>query len=183
MSTSNPFTKLSERIIYENDWIGVFEDEIIKPNGEPGQYGKVHFKNTAIGIVPLDAEGYTFLVGQYRYTLNEYSWEIPMGGVPEEEDHLAGAQRELEEETGLKARKWQKIMRIHTSNSVTDEVGYVFLAEDLHKGATNFDDTEVIHLKRLPLRDAWQMVMDGLITDAISIAGISKACALKGILS
>jgi 8-oxo-dGTP pyrophosphatase MutT (NUDIX family) len=132
--THNPWQTLSSEVKYQNPWIRVREDQIINPKGGAGLYGVVSMKNKAIGIIPLDAEGNTWLVGQYRYTLNEYSWEIPMGGGPIELDVLESAKRELREETGLLAARWTRISRLHTSNSVTDEEGFIFLAEDLTQG-------------------------------------------------
>lgn len=174
----NPWTTKSENIVYENAWIQVAHHEVTTPAGKPGIYGKVHFKNKALGIIPVDEDGNTWLVGQYRYPLNEYSWEIPMGGGPAGADILESAQRELKEETGLQAKKWTNIMRIHTSNSVTDEEGFVFLAEDLEQGETEFEETEVLKIRKLPLSEALQMIMDGEITDAISIAGLLKAAKI-----
>ena len=133
----------------------------------------VHFKNAAIGIVPLDEDGNTYLVGQWRYALNEYSWELPMGGAPTD-DYLAHAKRELEEETGLKAKNWKNIMKLHTSNSICDEVGYVFLAQELEQGEMQPEETENLALKKLPFEEAYQMVLNGEITDAISVAGILR---------
>lgn len=176
-STHNPWQTLSSRVVYDNRWISVREDQVINPAGNPGIYGVVSFKNIAIGIIPIDANGYTWLVGQYRYTLNEYSWEIPMGGGPKEQDVLTSAQRELKEETGFTAQKWTCLMKLHTSNSVTDEVGYVFLAEDLQAGETEFEETEQLALWHLPFSQAVAMVMDGRITDAISVAGLLRATA------
>lgn len=170
----NPWTKLSEKEYYDNAWINVSEHQVINPSGRPSIYGKVHFKNKAIAIVPIDDLGNTWLVGQYRYTLNEYSWEIPMGGGPEDEDILESAKRELKEETGLFANEWQNIMRIHTSNSVTDEEGFIFLAKGLEQGETEFEETEKLEIKKLPLSEAIQMVIDGKITDSLSIAGLLK---------
>lgn len=177
----NPWITLSEKKIYTNQWISVVEHEVINPSGKPGIYGKVSFLNKAIGIIPVDVELNTWLVGQYRYTLDEYSWEIPMGGGRVGEDVLENAKRELKEETGLSASKWTLIMRIHTSNSVTDEEGFVFLAEVLSAGDTSFDDTEQLEIRKLPLSEAVQLVMDGKITDAISIAGILKVAKLLDI--
>jgi 8-oxo-dGTP pyrophosphatase MutT (NUDIX family) len=171
----NPWTKLSERKIYENRWIALEEHDVINPSGGKSIYGKVLFKNKALGIIPLDKNMNTWLVGQYRYTLNEYSWEIPMGGGALHEDILEAAKRELREETGLTAGKWTQIMRIHTSNSVTDEEGFVFLAEDLHMGETEFEETEDLQIIKLPFKKAVEWVMEGKITDAISIAGLLKA--------
>ena len=177
----NPWECMSSKNIYENPWIKVVEDQVIRPNKTKGIYGKVHFKNKAIGIIPLDDELNTWLVGQYRYTLNEYSWEIPTGGVPFDENFLAGAKRELKEETGLVAKKWTNLLKIHTSNSVTDEYGYVFLAEDLTHGEMEWDETEELQIKKLPLAKALEMVMDNRITDSLSIAGILKAVKILGL--
>ncbi len=171
---NNPWQQLSRKKVYDNPWIEVYEDQVINPRGGQGIYGQVTFKNKAIGIVPLDEEQYTWLVGQYRYTLNEYSWEIPMGGGDSTIDPLLSAQRELKEETGLSASRWQNIMRIHTSNSVTDEEGFIFLAQELTQGATEFDETEDLAIRKLKLTEAIEMVMSGKITDAISIAGLLK---------
>jgi ADP-ribose pyrophosphatase len=175
----NPWSCIGSKDIYENPWIKIKEDQVIRPNKSKGIYGKVHFKNVAVGIVPIDEELNTILVGQYRYTLNEYSWEIPMGGVPLEEDILVGAKRELREETGLRAEKWTKLLKIHTSNSVTDEYGFVYVAEDLTQGDTDWDETEDLKIRKLPFSRAVQMVMDGQITDSLSIAGILKLAAIR----
>lgn len=174
----NPWRQLSSKNIYDNPWIHVQEDQVINPRGGRGIYGVVSFKNKAVGIIPMDAAGNTWLIGQYRYTLSEYCWEIPMGGGPLGQDILLSAQRELKEETGLTARKWTNIMRIHTSNSVTNEEGFVYLAEDLEEGETAFEETEVLQIKKLSLGEAIDMVMDQKITDAISIAGLLKAARL-----
>ncbi len=174
----NPWKMIRSRAIYDNPWISVREEDVLKPNGAPGIYGVVSFKNKAIGIVPVDSEGYTYLVGQFRYTLNEYTWEIPEGGGPMHETALESAQRELEEETGLKAANWQDLGRIHTSNSVTDEEGFLFLATDLIPGPSNPEDTEQLIIKRVSLKDAVAMVMSGEITDSLSIAGLLKASLL-----
>ena len=176
----NPWKKLSEKELYDNPWITVAEHQVLNPNGGRGIYGKVHFKNKAIGIIPIDSEGNTWLVGQYRYTLDEYSWEIPMGGGPIEVDILDSAKRELKEETGLEASIWTNIMRIHTSNSVTDEEGFVFLAEGLSEGETEFDETEDLKVRKLPFQEAYDMVMNQEITDSLSIAGILKTRLIIG---
>lgn len=177
----NPWKKISSREIYDNPWINVEEHQVINPGGGKGIYGKVHFKNKAVGIIPLDKNNDTWLVGQYRYTLNEYSWEIPMGGGPFSEDIMDTAKRELKEETGLEAAKWQNIMRIHTSNSVTDEEGFVFLAEELAPGKQRLEESEAgLKLWKLPFKEALRLVMDQKITDAITVAGLLKVALLKG---
>ena len=171
---TNPWKTLSTEQKYDNAWINVKENKVINPAGNDGIYGVVHFKNKAIGIIPIDEEGNTWLVGQYRYALNESCCEIPMGGGPIAIDILESAKKELKEETGLSANKWKNICRIHTSNSATDEEGFIFLAQGLTEGETEFEDTEDIKVWKLPLSDAIGMVMNGKITDAISIAGLLK---------
>lgn len=177
----NPWTTLSTTQIYQNPWISVREDQVLNPKGGEGIYGVVSFKNKAIGIIPIDDEGYTYLIGQYRYALNEYSWEIPMGGGLLENDLLESAKRELKEETGFTAAKWTNICRLHTTNSVSDEEGFVFLAQELTAGETAFEETEDLQIKRLPLKEAVQMAMNNEITDAISVAGLLKVALLRGI--
>lgn len=177
----SPWTTVSSTVVYDNPWIRLRHEEVIAPTGKPGIYGVAHFKNKAIGIIPIDQEGYTWLVGQYRYPLNEYSWEIPMGGGPIEVSILASAQRELREETGLTARRWENIGRIHTSNSVTDEEGFIFVAEDLQQEETEFDDTEILQIRRIPLKEAVDMVMDNRITDSLSVYGLLKVARLRGL--
>ncbi len=177
----SPWKTVSSTVVYDNPWIRLRHEEVITPAGTSGIYGVAHFKNKAIGIIPIDKEGYTWLVGQYRYPLEEYSWEIPMGGGSIDVDPLISAQRELKEETGLIALDWQMIGRIHTSNSVTDEEGFIFVAQDLEQGETEFDDTEVLQIWRLPLSEAIDMVMDNRITDSLSVYGLLKVARLKGI--
>lgn len=164
--------KLSSRLIWENDWMGVYEDDVINPGGGRNRYGHVHFKNRAVAIVPLDEEGNTWLVGQDRYTLGQWSWELPMGGAPLDEDPLDAAKRELREETGLTAGKWSELMRLHTSNSITDEAAVVFVARDLTAGEPEFEETEDLEIRQLPLAEAIAMARRGEITDAISVAAL-----------
>ena len=171
----NPWTKLSSKDIYDNPWIHVREEQVLNPKGGPGIYGVVHFKNKAIGIIPVDKDLNTWLVGQYRYPLEEYSWEIPMGGGPIEIDILESAKRELKEETGFTAEKWTVISRIHTSNSVTDEEGWIYLAEELTEGETEFEETEDLKIWKLPLKSAIEMVMKNEITDSLTVCGLLKA--------
>jgi 8-oxo-dGTP pyrophosphatase MutT (NUDIX family) len=178
----NPWTTVSVQHIYENPWISLEEHQVINPAGGKGIYGKVHFKNRAIGIVPLDDQGNTWLVGQYRYTLNEYSWEIPEGGSPLEIAPLESAKRELKEETGITATKWQQIMRMHTSNSITDEESFIFLAEELSFGESELEETEAdLVLRKIPLKEVLKMVVTGEITDSLSVAAILHVARLKNL--
>lgn len=162
--------KLSTKTVYDNPWMTVKEDAVINPAGGQNQYGHVHFKNRAVAIVPLDATNQLWLVGQTRYTLGAYSWELPMGGAPLSEPPLDAAKRELREETGLTAASWTEIMRLHPSNSITDEVGIAYLARDLTAGPTAHEDTEDITVKQCSLTESLAMIDRGEITDAISVA-------------
>jgi 8-oxo-dGTP pyrophosphatase MutT (NUDIX family) len=164
--------KLSSRIVFDNPWITVFEDRVVNPGGGRNDYGHVHFKNKAVAIVPLDDEGNTWLVGQDRYTLGSFTWELPMGGAPLAESPLDAAKRELKEETGLTAQLWTEVMRLHTSNSITDETGIVFVAEQLTEGKPEFEETENIDVRKLKLSEAIDMIGRGEITDAITVAAL-----------
>lgn len=178
----NPWKFLSGKTVYENPWIRIEEHDVINPSGGKGIYGKVHFRSKAMGIVPLDDSGNTWLVGQWRYPLNEYSWEIPEGGGALDDDPVVSASRELREETGLSAAKWTMIQRAHLSNSVSDEEGFIFLAEDLQEGKAELEETEAdLVVSKVPLAEAVTMVLDGRITDSLSVMGLLKVARLKGI--
>jgi 8-oxo-dGTP pyrophosphatase MutT (NUDIX family) len=178
----NPWQTLSSEEKYDNRWINVTEHQVINPAGGKGIYGKVHFKNKAIGIIALDDNNNTWLVGQWRYTLNEWSWEIPEGGGPLQDDPLQSAKRELKEETGLIANRWTLIQRVHLSNSVSDEEGFIFLAEELSQQENELEETEAdLKVWRLPFHDALTMVLDGKITDSLSVMAILKVARIKEI--
>ena len=173
-TTANPWKQQSSKLVFENPWLTLHEDEVINPGGGISHYGKISFKNIAIGIIPLDEDNNTWLVGQYRYVPDCYSWEIPMGGGPLNIDPLESAKRELKEETGLAAEDWQELMKLHTSNSVTDERGIVYIARELSQGETAFEETEELLIQKLPLEEAVDRVLRGEITDSISVAGLLK---------
>lgn len=170
----NPWQTLDTNIVYDNPWIQVTHRNVLNPNGNPGIYGVVHFKNLAIAIVPIDEEGFTWLVGQYRYTLEKYSWEVPEGGGKLGDSPLISAQRELKEETGMTAKNWIEIGEIHTSNSVTDERGIIFVAKDLSLGEAEPEDTELLEVQRVHLDEAVDMVLRGEITDGLAQVAILK---------
>lgn len=177
--TDNPWKTLSQAVVYENQWIRVQEDQVIRPDGLDGIYGVVNFKNKAVGVLPIDEEGYTYLVGQFRYPLGAYSWEIPEGGCPQGEDTLDAAMRELKEETGLEAANYQVLGRAHLSNSVSDEEAIWYLATGLTLGASEPEGTEKLVVRRLAFFEAVEMVRQGEITDALSVLAInSHALAL-----
>ena len=172
--SKNPWTTNSKEIVYDNNQITVTHENVITPSGTAGIYGKVHIKNYAIGIVPIDEHGNTWLVGQYRYPLNEYSWEIPEGGGLLENDILEAAKRELKEEVGLIANKWTEICVNNTSNSITDEVSIIFVAQELSLTKTEPDETEQLQIKKLSLEEAFEMALNGKIKDAISLIALMK---------
>ncbi len=176
---SNPWTFISSALKYDNPWIKVEEHQVIKPLGGEGIYGVVHFKNKAIGIVALDEEDCIYLVGQFRYPQQKYSWEIPEGGGPLYEEPLDAAKRELLEETGLKATEWKPLLKMDLSNSVTDESCQIFLATGLSRHKSRPEDTEILQIKRIPFEDAVEMVMAGEITDSVSVAAILKMKILR----
>lgn len=170
----NPWKILSTQEVYDNSWIKVTEYGVVNPSGGRGIYGKVHFKNLAIGIITLDTSLNTYLVGQFRFPTDVFSWEIPEGGCPENMLPLDGAKKELAEETGLHAKSWEKILEMDLSNSVTDEHAIVYLAYDLEQHKAAPEETEDLTIRKLPFEEAYLMVEEGVITDAISVAAILK---------
>ncbi len=175
----NPWTIISSEEKYDNPWINLTEYQVINPNGGKGIYGKVHFKNLAIGIIPINNDGEIILIGQYRFPLDVYSWEIPEGGGKLGVDPLDSAKRELLEETGLKANKWTKLMEMHLSNSVSDELAIIYIAEDLEQFEAEPEETEQLELKKIHFDDALKMVMNGEITDAMTVAALLKFQLLR----
>jgi 8-oxo-dGTP pyrophosphatase MutT (NUDIX family) len=169
-----PWRRLARRVAYENPWLTVWHDDVLRPDGSPGIYGVVHFRNLAAGVVAIDDADRVLLVGQHRYTLDAYSWEIPEGGVPAGEDPLAGARRELLEETGLVASAWREIGRFHLSNSVTDEAGVLWLATGLRQEEADPEATEELELRWVSFAEALAMTLDGRVTDAMAIMAIQR---------
>lgn len=170
----NPWKTLTAEMVYESAWISVTRHEVLNPSGNPGLYSVVHFKNLAIGILPLDREYNTWIVGQYRYPIERYSWEIPEGGGKREVPPLESAKRELKEETGIIADKWTKILEMHLSNSASDEFCILFVAQDLHFEAPEPEDTEQLELKKISFSELYRMVNEGEITDSLTVAAVLK---------
>lgn len=173
-SRSNPWSVLDSRKIYHNPWIEVVEHKVINPSGKLGLYGVVGFRHTAVAVVPVDGEGMTWLVGQYRFPLGAYSWEVPEGGAAEGESPEACAHRELAEETGIRARRLTRILEMDLSNCVTDESSVSFVATDLTHGEPSPEETERLAVRRLPLEEAIAMALRGEIRDALSVATLLR---------
>jgi 8-oxo-dGTP pyrophosphatase MutT (NUDIX family) len=176
---ADPWRRHSRRLVYENAWIQVYHDELTRPDGQPGIYGVIHFRTHAVGVVPIDDQDRVLLVGQFRYTLGRYSWEIPEGGVPFDEDPLEGARRELREETGCTAATWRRIATFDLSNSVTDESGTLYLATDLIDGEADPDGTEDLRIRRVPFDQVMAMIDRGEITDGMSQIALERVARLR----
>ncbi len=175
----NPWKKLNSDTVHETPWIKIEQDQVITPSGKKDQYSKVHFQQKAVGALTIDQEGNIWLVGQYRYAIDQYSWEIPLGGAPAGEPALEAAQRELKEETGIVAKSWHPFLYLHPSVSSTDQEAEIFLAQEVTHGTTAPDETEVLEVKKVSLKTALQMIDNHQITEAISVAAIYKYALLK----
>lgn len=178
-TVAGPWTRRTRRVAYENPWITIWHDEVIRPDGESGIYGVVHFANLAVGVLALDDADRVLLVGQHRYALDLYSWEIPEGGVPAGESPLDGARRELREETGIEAADWIELARCHLSNSVSDEEAVLYLATGLTQGVATPDGTESLAIRWRPFDEVLAMTMDGRITDAMTIMAVQRAALVR----
>lgn len=173
----NPWTTLSTRVVYENPWIRLREDQVLRPDGQPGIYSVVETR-LACGVVAVTPAREIYLVGQWRYPLGRYSWEIIEGGADVGEDGEAAIRRELQEEAGLLAKTWTVLgPDIHLSNSYTDEVARLWLAEGLTEVEARPEGTEDITVRKVPLAEAAAMVGRGEVTDAMSVIGILRAQA------
>jgi 8-oxo-dGTP pyrophosphatase MutT (NUDIX family) len=173
-AASGPWRRRARRLAYSNPWIDVLHDEVDRPDGSPGIYGVVHFRNLAVGVVAVGDDGRLLLVGQHRYALDEYSWEIPEGGVPVGESALEGAQRELREETGFEAASWRQLFRITVSNSVTDERGVIYLARGLRPGPAAPEPSEDLEIRWATLEEVLAEIDAGHIHDTMTIAGVCR---------
>lgn len=177
-----PWSVTSQKAVYDNPWISLTEYQTVAPTGRPALYGKVAFKNRAIGVVPLHVDGTVTLVGQHRFPHANYSWELPEGGAPLDEDPLDGAKRELAEEVGLLAGDWRQILTMELSNSITDEFCHGFLAMDLTPTATAPDETEDLAIARVPFGQALDAAVSGHMPDSLTVALLLRVhhMAVKG---
>jgi 8-oxo-dGTP pyrophosphatase MutT (NUDIX family) len=176
---NGPWIRRSRRVAYANAWVTVWHDEVTRPDGAPGVYGVVHFANLAAGVLAIDERDRVLLVGQHRYALDAYSWEIPEGGVPDGETALEGARRELQEETGVDATDWRELARVHLSNSVSDELAVLFLATELTSGDARPDGTEDLVLRWTPFAEVLEMILDGRITDAMTVIAVERLALIR----
>ena len=172
--TKNPWTVLEKKLVYESPWISVSHHDVLNPAGNLGTYSVVHFKNLAIGVLPLDENFNTWIVGQYRYPHEEFTWEIPEGGGKINVDPVESAKRELEEECGIIAKKFTFIQQMQLSNSATDEVAYIYLAQDLHFTKSAPDENEELYVKKIPFEDLYQLVLNGKVTDSLTVVAVLK---------
>jgi 8-oxo-dGTP pyrophosphatase MutT (NUDIX family) len=177
--SSGPWTRRSRRVAYENAWITIWHDDVTRPDGSPGVYGVVHFANLAAGVLVLDDDDRVLLVGQHRYPLDDYSWEVPEGGVPSGETALEGARRELAEETGVVADEWRELARVHLSNSVSDELAVLYLATGLTHGVATPDATEDLAIRWLRFDEVLAMTLDGRISDAMTVIAVERLALLR----
>jgi len=170
----NPWKTLNSEMVYESHWISITKHDVINPSGNPGLYSTVHFKNFAIGILPLDEDYNTWLVGQFRYPINDYTWEIPEGGGNLKVPPLESAKRELLEEVGIVATKWTKIQELHLSNSATDEFAILYVAQGLTFQESQPEEDEKLEVKKIPFKKLYEMVVTGEITDSLTVVTVLK---------
>ncbi|MFZ1686767.1 MAG: NUDIX hydrolase [Flavobacteriales bacterium] len=174
MEKLGPWTKLKEEEVYASPWITVSKHDIIDPGGKPGTYSVVHFRSIAVGVVALDDELNTWIVGQYRYPTRSYGWEIPEGGSPRDIPPLDGAKRELREEAGIVAERWTEILRMDLSNSASDEHAILYVARGLTFHEPEPDHNEELTLRKLHFNELYAMVQNGEITDSLTVAAVLK---------
>ena len=172
---ADPWIVERTTLAFENDWFRIDKNEVVHPDGSNGEYAVVRVRRLAVGVLPIEADGSVHLVGQWRFPLGRYSWEMPEGGAEPGEEALACAKRELEEETGLRAAHWAPILEMDLSNSLTDERGIVFLATGLQAGQAHPDDTEVLKQRRAPFSEVVQRVIRGQIRDSLTVAAVLRA--------
>jgi len=176
-----PWRRRTRTTAYANPWIEVLHDEVDRPDGSPGIYGVVHFRNAAVGVVAVDGAGRILLVGQHRYPLDAYSWEIPEGGAALDEPAVDGAARELAEETGYLAAEWRELVSFSLSNSITDERGVIFVATGLCAGEATPEPSEDLALRWATLDEVLAAIDAGEIHDLMTIVGVTRYAIETGV--
>jgi 8-oxo-dGTP pyrophosphatase MutT (NUDIX family) len=179
-----PWQDLGHRVVHETPWMTVTQHDAVAPTGRQVAYGVLRFRTVATGVLPVHADGTVTLVGQSRFARANYSWEMPEGGAPFDEDPLAGAMRELAEEAGLKAGSWKRALAIEVSNSITDEIGLTWIAWDLSPVPVAPDPTEVITIVRVPFTQLLKEIERGAVLDSFTVATAYRAyhMAREGLL-
>lgn len=171
----NPWTKLDEKLVYESPWISLFHQNVLNPSGNPGTYSIIHFNKLAIGILPLDEDYNTWIVGQFRYPMKTYTWEIPEGGGSRNEEPVDSAKRELLEECGIIANKWDLIQEMQLSNSATDEVALLYIARQLSFTDAQPEENEQLTVRKIPFSELYERVLKGELTDSLTVAAVLRA--------
>jgi 8-oxo-dGTP pyrophosphatase MutT (NUDIX family) len=180
MTVRNPWQRRGSKLIYSNPWITVREDDVITPGGTPGIYGVIETR-VAVGVIALTDDNQIYLVGQYRYPVDEYSWEIPEGGAEIGEEPILAAKRELREETGLEAEAWEQLGgEVHVSNCFSAEKGLLYVARKLREGPAEPDHTEELQVKKVPFAECLAMVDSGEIKDGLTIIAVLRMARILG---
>ncbi len=173
-SEQNPWKTKDKTTVYESPWISVEHHNVLNPSGNKGTYSVVKFASLAIGVVPLDDQNYTWIVGQYRYPLNTYTWEIPEGGGDKNEEPVESAKRELLEECGIIAQQYIPLQQLQLSNSATDEVAHLFVAKQLTFTQAKPEENEQLTVRKIHFDELYNMVQKGEITDSLTVAAVLK---------
>ena len=169
-----PWKVLTSEVLQDNPWFRVELHRAVAPTGVEADYYMSHFKNVAVGVLPLFDDGTVCLVGQWRFPFGTYSWEIPEGGVPMSETPLDGAKRELREEAGLLASDWREVLTMQLSNASSNEVSICYLAMGLSQAERDLDPTEALALERVPFQEALAAAVAGKIRDSMAVATLLR---------
>jgi 8-oxo-dGTP pyrophosphatase MutT (NUDIX family) len=172
---TDPWTTKSVSQPFQNDWFKIDSYAVIHPGGADGVYSVIRPRRLAVGVLPIEADGRVHLVGQWRFALGRYSWEMPEGGADPGEPALMCAVRELAEETGLRAGELHVILEMDLSNSLSDERAIMFLATDLTPGEANPEPTEVLKRRTAHFTELLDRVVGGHIRDSMTVAAVLRA--------